>query len=261
MRRGRLRVNVILVAGAAVFVVAALLVASRGSGSTDSTVAPSPTPAIDRFAVGYIRFLDGGPATALPAATTAVQRVAKAGGAFPASAQSETLGLVSTKMRYLSGTRAGAATITVRMGSVTFPFDVGFRFSAGAWQIVNLVPPDIPQLAAHSASAAPIVPAAAQRLAHTFVLAYAAYREGLARAPEGAASLAGQLAGRRDPLGQITPTRQVPQLESLRYGPPHAGELDATAAVRVGSDSHRFDVVLQQVAGHWQVLGFAEPSA
>lgn len=262
MSRRPLRVNLILVAGAAAIVVAAVLVASLGSlGSPNSTVAPSPTPAIDRFVVGYVRFLDGGSAGTLPGATAAVQRTARGGGAFPASARSPTLRLVSTNMHYLSGTPAGAATITARMGGVIFPFDVGFRFSAGGWRIVSLVPPDIPQLTAHSASVAPVVPAAARRLAHDFVLAYTAYREGLRPAPRGAAPLAGQIAGRRDPLGQITPTRQVPQLESLRYGPPNAGELDATAAVRTGRERHRFDLVLQQVAGHWQVLGFAEPSA
>jgi len=255
----RLRLNSILVAGAVVLVAGAALVASQGSSGSTSAVAPSPTPAIDRFASAYVRFLDGGAGAALPGATSAVQRAAGAGGAFPASARSSALALLSTQMHYLSGTDTGWAALTARVGALTVPFEVAFHYSGGVWRIVSLLPPDISQLTTRGAARKPpAVPAAAQRLAHDFVLAYAAYREGLRPAPAGLAPMRTQLAHRSDPLGQITPTSQAPALVSLSYGPPDAGEIDVTATVLTGSDTHSFDVVLQEVGGSWQVLGFAE---
>jgi len=95
--------------------------------------------------------------------------------------------------------------------------------------------------------------------ASRFAVAYASYREGVARSPVGASSTIGQqLNQRQDPLASVSPSGSAPQLRSLKLGPPSGGAAAASAVLTDRGAVLRATFIMQLQAGRWQPFAFPE---
>jgi hypothetical protein len=231
------------------------LIASRGSASSASTVAPSARPAATAFAGAYVAFLNGRLAVqALPDMTAASRTQAAEGGRVPAPYRGKVV-LSGVRFSGVLGAPKASVGVIARVGSRTLEATVALRYAGGHWLLTTLVPPDLSTVFAPSNPPA-AVPSAVRAAARSFALAYADYRTGAsARPPAGLATIEHQLAAGQDPLASTARSRHTARIVRLQILP--QGQLTAVdAVVAAGSRRLRFGFILQHDGGRWQASSF-----
>lgn len=251
MRRSGATINVLLAVGV-VLLVASVFV-FRGGSSSGQTPASAQSVA-EAFAGAYVRYLDGQiPLSELPDADAGVLRAAN-GVIVPARLRAGQLTLAQLKVYDVTQSTARAG-FGARDRRHYLPATIALAHRGGGWEVIGLVPPDMSEL--EPTPRIPPAPSAAQTAASSFVLAYVDYREGVRKQPPaGQALITSQIAGGKDPLAHITPTRTAARLDSLKLGPVTNGMVAATAQLSDGGSSITVLFTMQKGGGPWTASQF-----
>jgi len=257
-RRRRARIDLLLAALVVLAVAAAILV-HQGSASPPAIATSSPRPTVVAFAQSYLNYLDGLQAAgSVPAATARVRSIVAGAPPIPSVARSGPLKLSALRVTDVRGALTAQAAAEGRDRAHTYGFSLALRYVSGRWTAVYLVPPDVPTITAKRA-APPATPPGLERAAADFALDYAAYREGVRRAPPtGAPTVMQQIAARSDPLASAAPSHVPPRLVSVQVGPAVDGAASASAVLSDHGRRLRFDFDLAQSGGRWLASGFPE---
>lgn len=257
-RRRRGRVDLLLGAVVVVAVAAAILV-HQGSPRSQTVAPSSPRPALIAFAQSYLGYLDGQqPASSIPDVTAQVRSVAGGAPPIPPDERSGALKLASIRLSYVRGALSARAVVIGRDRAHAYGVSIVLRYANGQWAVVYMLPPDVPTISAKGPPRPP-PPAALERAAKSFALAYGAYREGARPTPPaGSTTITQQIAAGRDPLASITPSHVSPHLVSVQLGPAVKGEASASAVLSDRGRRIRFDFDLAQSGDRWLAMGFPE---
>ena len=177
---------------------------------------------------------------------------------IPWSSRAGALSLTELKLAGVAGSSDAQALFAGRDRKHTYTAQISLAYTAGAWRVVDLVPPDLDVVLAPP-PAPPLTPTAVRSAAAAFALAYADYVEGATRAlPAGLPSIRGQITGGQDPLAGTAPTHVPAQLTKLEFAPVQGNVVGVTAVL---SDAGRrlsatFD--LERTGGRWHAWWFPE---
>jgi hypothetical protein len=256
MRRSHVEVALGLTVVAAV---AAAALVHEGSDSSDTSAPPSPRATATAFGQAYMEYLSGGfKAQALPAAAPQVQSVLAGAPPIPAASRHGSVALAGVRLTYVSGSSSAKAALLGRDSKHSYPVTIELRYAGNAWQVADLIPPDLPEILAPVLSK-PTTPVAVHGAAKDFALAYAAFRSGATHTlPSGTATLRRQIQAGQDPLAGEPATGARVRLKSLDFGPDVNDVVAVAAVVSQGGHSRRFSFDVQLSAGRWQALGFPE---
>ncbi len=260
MTRRRVRLDWLLILAVVAAVAVALLATNLGTGGSGSTP-PSPRPAATAFAQSYLSYLDGGlPATALPAASSAVRD--RAGDVIPASARAGRLRLARLVLKAVSGAPAAQTVFVGRDRRHTISVQAALVYTSRRWQVVKLIAPDLATALKPLSSTAAAVPAArarardlaaARQAASRFARAYLDYIAGLAhQVPGASAEIKRQIAAGQDPLSSVAPSHRRPRVMTVQLGPVTARTVDAVVRFAgPGGRPQTFAFQLSATASGW----------
>jgi hypothetical protein len=251
MRGRETRLNVLLVAGVALIVLAVFVFREQPSASPPPA---SPQSVADAFAGAYLRYLDGQiPVSQLPDADAGVLQTASQ-VTIPARLRAGQLMLAQLDVYDVSRSAARAG-FSGRDERHDLGATIALAHRGGGWEVVGLVPSDMSEL--YPPPKIPPAPSAAQTAASNFALAYVDYREGVRHEPpSGLPLIAQELAGGQDPLADTAPTHKAARLDSLRLGPVTNGTVAATAQLSDGGTGIGVLFILQKGGGVWTASQF-----
>lgn len=275
MRRALLRIFSAATALAILSVIVVVTVAAHDHAARQSPNKPTParvpTPrttstsfispatdgallaAIDSFATGYGRYLDGGTATRLYSSGT-VTAIAQAtsGGRIPAAFRNGQLHV--TQLSSLQSTCCSASvTVVLSNREQSYPFTEQLLNEGVHWLVDQITPSDLDMDRALKAPSHVSDPAGGQSSARSFALAYVDYRDGISSTPPAmTAAAAQQLEQSTDSLaGQRLP-KAAARLLSIAFGPPSGDEFAATATVRASSTTMSFSFLMVKTHSGWK---------
>ena len=238
--------------------------ATRSTMTRSTTTSTGPPPAATpsaprtvatRFAAAYAGYLQGAlPAERLPDCSPAARAMVTQSGPPPARLRVRQLRL--TAVTGARGNWAARFAILYAGGRGEVSAQLLLKRTGAAWEIAEVVAPDLDTLLATSTSAArPTGPTAARGVAMGFTDTYLAYtygHAGVQQLRELTPNLRAVMAG--DPPRVSESIRRLdPRVASLALSR-HGAEWLASANVTDGQDSYQVISRVGRVGGRWQVV-------
>ena len=209
--------------------------------------------AIESFAIGYGRYLDGNSATGMSkAGTVTATAQATNGGRIPTGFRDGQLRV--TQLSSMQSTCCSASvTVVLANREQSYPFTEQLLNEGGHWLVDQITPSDLDIDRDLKAPRNVSDPAGGQRAARAFAVAYVDYRDAISRTPPAmTAAAARQIKQSTDSLaGQRLP-KATARLVSIAFGPPSGNEFAATATVRVNTATQSFSFLMLKTSSGWK---------